>query len=208
MENAQPPVDALRREIAEGSERDARAVLDEAGRDAAAKLQAARAEAEAAAAETLRRAHAQGEAVRKRILSGVHLEVQKRRLQVVEETLARMFALAAEKLEAFRHDKAYADFLDRLVLEGVTALDAAEIRVVPGAAERALLSKERLAALERAAAQSGRTVRLSLAEETLAEGGVLLASSDGRTRFDNRFSARIRRYGSVMRMKAMRILEK
>jgi vacuolar-type H+-ATPase subunit E/Vma4 len=208
METNQATADALCRDILERSAADAKAALDEAGREAARIVGAARAEAEKDGAETARKAAAQAEALKKRILSGVHLEVQKQRLQVTEETLMRILGQVRERLEAFRRDKAYAAFLDGMVLEGVGALEAGEIRVVPGDVERTLLTKERLAALEKEAAKSGRVVRITLAPESLPEGGVVLLSSDGRTRFDNGFSARVRRYQNDMRMTAMKLLEK
>jgi vacuolar-type H+-ATPase subunit E/Vma4 len=204
MENAKPSIDALRQDILERSRQDIRAILQEAERDAAKLLQDARDQAEGFKAEILKKANAQAEGVRRRILSGVHLEVQRQHLQVIEEALSGIFRRLSEKLEAFRKDPGYGAFLDTLMLEGVQALDAGEIRVVPGDVERALLTEERLARIE---AGAERPVRLVLSPDRLPEGGVVLESSDGRMRFDNRFSSRIRRYGDLLRRTAMKVLE-
>jgi vacuolar-type H+-ATPase subunit E/Vma4 len=202
QENAS--AEALRKEILERSESDAKALIREAETDAARVRDEARAEADKAAAEVLKKAAAQADAVRKRILSGVHLEVKKQRLQVVEETLSKIFDAVREKLAAFRKDKAYGLFLEKLAIEGIEALDSAEVRIIPGELERPLLGRDRLAVIEKEAEKRKRKVRLSLADQTLPEGGIVLVSEDGRTRFDNSFSARIRRFQLDLRMTAMK----
>jgi vacuolar-type H+-ATPase subunit E/Vma4 len=204
QENAS--ADALRHEILERSKSDAKAVIDEAEGDAVRVRAVAKDEAEKVQAEILKKAAVQAEAVRKRILSGVHLEVKKQHLQVMEETLSKIFQAVKDRLEAFRKDKAYWAFLEMLTLEGVEALDSAEIRVIPGESERTLLGGDKLAGIEKEAEKRKRKVRLSLSDQTLAEGGVVLVSADGRTRFDNSFSARIRRYQGDLRMTAMKQL--
>jgi V/A-type H+-transporting ATPase subunit E len=206
METGNASADALRKEISERSKADVKAILDEAERDAGRIRVEAKTEAEKFQAETLKKAAVQAEAMRKRILSGVHLEVKKRHLQVMEETLFKIFLQVGEKLDAFRKDKGYGAFLDVLLLEGIEALDSAEILIIPGAAERPLLTKEKLSSMEKEAERRKRTVRLALSDQTLAEGGVMLISADGRTRFDNSFSARIRRFQNEMRMTAMKML--
>jgi vacuolar-type H+-ATPase subunit E/Vma4 len=206
METENASADALRKEISERSKIDAKAILDEAEREAARVRAEAKAEAEKFQAEILKKAAVQAEAVRKRILSGVHLEIKKRHLQVIEETLSKIFERVREKLEAFRKDRGYGAFLDVLLLEGFEALDSAEIRIIPGVAERSLLTKEKLSALEKEAERRKKKVRLALSDQTLPEGGVVLVSADGRTRFDNSFSARIRRFQNEMRMTAMKMI--
>jgi vacuolar-type H+-ATPase subunit E/Vma4 len=204
QENAS--ADALRKEILERSGADAKALIEQAESDAAAVKAAAKSDAEKFQAETLKKAASQAEAVRKRILSGVHLEVKKRHLQVMEQTLSGIFQQVRDRLEAFRKDKNYGAFLEKLTIEGIEALDSAEIRLLPGATERPLLTRDRLAAIEKEAEKRMKKVSLVLSDQTLADGGVVLVSGDGRTRFDNSFSARIRRYQVELRMTAMKLI--
>jgi vacuolar-type H+-ATPase subunit E/Vma4 len=204
LENAS--ADALRKEILERSGADAKSVIEQAESDAARVKAEAKSEAEKFQAETLKKAAAQAEAVRKRILSGVHLEVKKRHLQVMEETLTGIFWLVKGRLEDFRKDKRYGAFLEKLAIEGIEALDSAEIQLLPGAAERPLLTRDRLAAIEKEAETRKRKVRLVLSDQTLTDGGVVMVSGDGRTRFDNTFSARIRRYQGELRLTAMKLI--
>jgi vacuolar-type H+-ATPase subunit E/Vma4 len=198
--------DTLRQEILERSKADAKGLIDQADSEAARIRAEAGAEAGKFQEELLKKAAAQAEAVRKRILSGVHLEVKKRHLQVMEETLSKIFEAVKDRLEAFRKDKSYGAFVEKLALEGIEALDSSEIRVIPGELERPLLGKDRLAGIEKEAEKRKRKVSLSLSDQTLTEGGVVMVSADGRTRFDNSFSARIRRYQAELRMIAMKEL--
>jgi len=198
--------DTLRQEILERSGADSKGLIDQAESEAARIRAEAGAEAAKFQEELLKKAASQAEAVRKRILSGVHLEVKKQHLQVMEETLSKIFEAVRKRLEAFRKDKAYGAFVDKLVLEGIEALDSSEIRIVPGELERVLLGKDRLAGIEKEAENRKRKVSLSLSDQTLAEGGVVMVSADGRTRFDNSFSARMRRYQGELRMTAMKEL--
>jgi vacuolar-type H+-ATPase subunit E/Vma4 len=50
-------------------------------------------------------------------------------------------------------------------------------------------------------------VQFSLSGEALRDGGVVLVSEDGRTRFDNSFSARLRRAQDAMRFAAAKVLK-
>jgi len=202
QENAS--ADTLRQEILERSKADAKNLVDQADGEADRIRAEARAEAGKFQEELLKKAAVQAEAVRKRILSGVHLEVKKQHLQVMEVTLSKIFVAVRDRLEAFRKDKSYGAFVQNLALEGVEALDSSEIRVIPGELERPLLGRDRLAVIEKEAENRKRKVSLSLSDQTLSEGGVVMVSADGRTRFDNSFSARIRRYQGELRMTAMK----
>jgi vacuolar-type H+-ATPase subunit E/Vma4 len=205
-EKKKDPEYLLKTEIQEQSASDEQAIIREAEQAAEKTLRDAKAEAEKIQTEILKKAAGQADAVRKRILSGVHLEVKKQHLQVIEETLAKIFQQVVDKLNAFRKDNAYGEFLERLTLEGVEALDSAEIQIIPGEIERPLMTGNRLTGIEKEAEKRKRKVRLTLSGQTLGEGGVVMVSADGRTRFDNSFSARIRRYQSVLRMTAMKLL--
>jgi V/A-type H+/Na+-transporting ATPase subunit E len=207
MEEQKPASEVLRREIAQQSKAEAQTFIDQAEKEKAEVLSGARAEAEKARSETLRKVQTQADAVRKRILSGVHLETKNQDLRAREEAVRKMFALVRDKLDAYRKSGEYGTFLRKLVVEGALALDATDIVVAAGDAEKQLLAKEAMAAAAAELEKSGRRVKLSLSKETLAEGGVMLTSADGRTRFDNTFSARMKRYQDAMRMAAAKALQ-
>jgi vacuolar-type H+-ATPase subunit E/Vma4 len=153
----------------------------------------------------IRKAEAQAEGIRKKILSGVRLDVKKQNLRTREELLSKIFEQVKEKIEAFRQTKAYKGYLKELVIEGVMAIDAERMRVLPGNVEKKLLSeatvKQIIGEIQK---RTGRKMKLSVADQPLPEGGVVLISEDERMLFDNRFSARMQRMQSQMRLEAMK----
>jgi vacuolar-type H+-ATPase subunit E/Vma4 len=79
------------------------------------------------------------------------------------------------------------------------------MRVLSGATEKKLLSeatvKQIIGEIQK---RTGRKTKLSVADQSLPEGGVVLISEDERMLFDNRFSARMQRMQSQMRLEAMK----
>lgn len=197
--------DILQKEIQVQSEKEAEAILEQAEREAQQILNNAQKEADSIKADMIRKAEAQAESIRKKILSGVRLDVKKENLRTREELLLKIFEQVKEKIEAFRQTKAYREYLKELVVEGVTAIDAERIRVLSGDVEKKLLSeatvKQVIGEIQK---RTGRKTSLSVADQSLPEGGVVLISEDERMLFDNRFSARMQRIQSQMRLEAMK----
>lgn len=207
MEQNTQTAESIRREIMETAESEIREILASAEQEAKRILEEARREAEKIQTEAKKKSLAQAETLRKRILSGLHLEVQRIHLQTIEETMVKIFEKVLERLETFRKTPSYEAFLDRMVLEGVLAIDSAEIHILGGEIEKKLLSSNRLRVLEKKAESLGKKVQLKLLPETLSEGGVLLRSSDQRQLFDNRFQSRMRRFRDRLYQEAMKKLE-
>ena len=206
MEERNSSTQTLIREIREQSQAEAKAIVEKAEQEKAKVLAEARAEAEKLRAEAVRKAQAQAEAMQRRVLSGVHLEVKKQALQAREDAIGRIFGLLREKLEAHRKSREYGPFLKQLILEGVLALDAPSLDLTAGEAEKPLCTRTFLDGVVEEAAKRGKTVKLNLSKDVLADGGVVLVSGDGRTRFDNSFNARLRRHEDVLRMTAAKAL--
>lgn len=197
--------DILRREIQDQSQKEAAEIVGQAEREAKGILDRARAEGEKVRAELLKKAETQADAVRKRILSGVHLDVKRQNLRTREELISRLFQAVEERLNRFRKTKAYIDSLKKLVIEGVLALDAGTIRILSGNVERKLLTKKLLSEVKKEVHQrTGREVKLMRSDQVLQEGGVVLVSSDDRMLFDNRFSARMQRMQHQMRLEVVK----
>ena len=201
--------DILRREIREQSENDASGILEQAEKDARRVLSDAGTHAEKVKKEIRNGAEARAEGVRRRILSGLHLEMKRQTLRAREDATARIFDAVKERLDAFRRDKGYPPFLEKLLVEGVIALEGSAFSLKAGEVERKHLTKKRLEQIqEKIETQSGRKVVLKVAEDTLDEGGVVVVSSDGRMFFDNRFSARMDRMEAELRLEVVkRVME-
>lgn len=206
MEETTYIAENIRREITETAQAEIRQILESAEQDAKRILEEAQREVEKIQAEAKKKSLSQAEILRKRILSGLRLEVQRIHLQTIEETVSKIFEKVLERLETFRKTPAYEAFLDRMVIEGIMALDATEIHIIAGEIEKKLLSSNRLRTLEKKAESLGKKVQLKLLPETLSEGGIMLRSSDQRQLFDNRFSNRMRRFRDRLYQEAMKKL--
>ena len=203
------PSQVLRQEILEQSQSEADEILNQAKREVARMEKDAGLEAEKIKSEILRKANTQADALKRRLLSGVHLDVKRRLLQARESLLSVVFVQLKERLEAFRRSGEYPSFLERLILEGVHALDSDEVWIQGGDIEQKILTSSVLKDVQKKAAQNDqRTVQLKLHETVSDQSGVVLVSKDGRTRFDNRLSARIERMKEDLRLDAMKLIFK
>jgi len=199
--------DILCREISNESRTEAREILEQAERDAAQREKEAQAVAGRIEAEIISRASAQADALKKRILSGLHLEIKNQKIRAREAFLLKLFDLVRQRLEVFRSSGEYPEFIRQSVLEGTLALGMDAVEIVSGDKEKALLGPEMLRTIEAEIRKvSDRPVSLSLSRETLNEGGVVLMSPDGRVRFDNSLSARMKRVQDPMRLLAVKTL--
>ena len=193
--------DILCNEIQKQSKTEADAILEQAEKDVRRILDEAEKNADRIKADLMKQARTKAEGIQKRILSGVHLEIKKKRLRARESVLTKIFDSVHHDLITFRKDKRYKEVLNHLVLEGLFALDGGHIEIILGKVERDLLDENVLRALEKKACdESGKAVQLTLSKQSHADGGVVLLSLDGRTRFDNTFAARIRRMQDDMRL--------
>ncbi len=197
--------DIFKKEIQAQSKVEAGGILEQAEKEANHILDDAKKEAEKIKNGLLQKAGVQADGIRQRILSGVHLEINKRALQDREELISKLFQAVEEKISQFRQSDFYLPFLKKLVLEGIMALGGGKLIILPGEVEKKLLTKKVLSQIEKEVHEKyGGKVVLSLSDQILTEGGVVLESSDGNTRFDNRFSARIKRIENDMRLVAVR----
>ena len=82
--------DVLRREIREQSEAEAASLVEGAEKEAQRIVSGAETEAGKVRAEILKKAEVQAEGIRRRVLSGVHLEIKRQTLRAREEMLAEI----------------------------------------------------------------------------------------------------------------------
>jgi len=196
--------EVLCREIEEQSKEEAKAVLDQAEKEKERILKEAQDEISRFQAENKKKAEMQAENIRKKVLSGVHLEIKRQRLRNREETISRILQAVKDKFENYRKTDMYLSFVKKLVIEGIQALDSDKIEIIPGKVEKQLLKNNVLKEIEKEAKSIGLKIHLAMSDEILSEGGVVLRSLNGRMRFDNRFSTRIKRVEETMRLKVMK----
>ena len=204
MKEENTPSKILQEEIREQSEAEASVILEQAEIEAKRIVGEAESEAQKIRSDLIIKAKAQAEGIRKRILSSVHLEIKKKNLQAREEMLLKLFQIVQEKLEHFRKSPEYGSFLEAMIIEGVLALGNEDLHISAGDIERKLLSKQFLSRIVQHFEKEGRKINLMLSDEKIDQGGVIVTSMDGRVRFDNCFSARIRRNQDDMRLLAIK----
>lgn len=204
MEGTGKSSEVLCQEIEAQSEREAAEILEQAEKEGQTLLRQAEKEAEKIRSEVLARADQQAEQVRKRILSGVHLEIKKQQLRDRELLMDDVLVRVRKKLDAFRSEPAYKPVLTAWIHEGLEAMDSEDVILQCGSAEAGLLDKKTLdTILTRIKKETGRVLSVQVEKTGEPEGGVLILSADRRVRYDNRFSARIRRLEQQIRLDVM-----
>ncbi len=164
-------------------------------------LAAADAEAESIRAAAHGEGSGRGQRQAARLCAVAEAETRRQRLldreQLIEDTLHR----ARTQLEGFAQMPSAAGILADLVREGLRAVPAAAVRArVPAGYKRlaeAVLASQALVAMPQ-------PVRFEV--DAVPGGGVIVESDDGRLRFDNSFTARIRRRATQLRRVAADVL--
>ena len=205
MEQKNRSSDILCKEIREQSDEEVQVLMDQAEKEVQRILDEARQDAQKRCDELNREARIQAEHIRKKILSGVHLEIKKENLSSREEMFVKIFKMVRDRFDQFRKTPEYRSFLKRLIQEGAMALDQETLQIQSGDAERKILHQEMLREIEKSIQkQSGKNIHLMLSDTMISDGGVVLVSSNGRTRFDNTLSARMKRMQDEMRLMAIK----
>ncbi|MBN1781554.1 hypothetical protein JW948_10540 [bacterium] len=194
MENQQASSDVIREEIRQQSLNEAEGILESARKEETRILAEAEKESGMIRDKALKNAGNDADSLKRKILSSVHLEVKKEQMKHRENVLKRMMTEIHKKLDEFRNHRDYPAFLRDSLIEAVLALNSDSVKVVAGVPEKKLLDKNLLEeTMQKLKSAHGLNVEMILASETLNEGGVLVISGDGRTRYDNSFSAQLSR---------------
>ncbi len=204
MESNQAPSEILLNEIQVQSQTEAEAVLQQARKEADQLLKTTRKTTDKFCEEMIHKAEAQAANIKKRILSSVHLELKKQHLNAREIMIHKVIDALWQKIYAFRESKEYPSVLRVMVAEGVSALDGNTMIIKAGSTERKLITKQMIDDIE----SQVKNVQLKLSDTDISEPGIIIETADGRTRFDNRFSARIKRFQDAIRLATLKdILE-
>ncbi len=198
MEANQSSSEILLQEIQTQSQTEADAIIEQAQKEAEQVRKQSEKEAEQIRHDMLQKAETQAENIRRKILSGVHLEVKKQTLRLRETTISKIVDAIRQKAEALRQSPEYLSNLKDMVLEGVQALDSNAIEIIPGNIERKLLTDDELKKIVNESKKSD--LKLALSKDTLEESGIIIESEDGRTRYDNRFEAKLKRNNDTIRL--------
>jgi len=165
--------------IRKRGQRDARKLLDDAAREAAA-----------AAESVLEVARRRAARAAQSILATVDQEVRLEQLAAQEAELDRLFESARRRL-ADRKSYDYPAVVAALATQAIVAMGADRVTLGLAEADRAMATDAWLADVCR---RVGRDVAITVSQEPAAiDGGVVVRSADGRLLYDNSFAARLRR---------------
>lgn len=137
----------------------------------------------------------QAEVIRKKILSGVDVEVKRRKMRIQDETMKDMMNQVKENLYALINKPEYRDILLAWVVEAAVGLGAESVEVNASKDERIYFDKKFIQEAEKRIQDLlGYFVKLTMSEgHPLRSQGIVLTAEDGRTAYDNRIHTRILR---------------
>lgn len=205
MEMQQTSSEVLKKEILDQSKTESESILAEARKEETRLLNQARKEAAAIKEKILKSTQLQAKAIEKKILSSVQLEIKKQKLNSREQIFTRIMQSVKERLKEYRSNPKYPSFIEASLYEAVQVLQEDKLVVETGEIEKKILEKGLLKKIMQGIQkQNKHTVTISLSKNLLDEGGILVFTTDGRKRYDNSFSAQIRRHEDAMRLSILR----
>lgn len=141
------------------------------------------------------KAAVQAEALKRKITSGVDLEIKRRTLQVQNIIVQDIQSQVMDALKAKIKTPQYVQTLEAWIVEAAVGLGAESAQVNASTPERKLIKKALLdSAMARIEAKTGEAVTLTLSrDKALDEQGVILTAEDGRTAFNNQVTTRLLR---------------
>lgn len=146
-------------------------------------------------------AEQKAEALKRKILSGVHLEIKNEKLKN-QEKLYRMFIDELHrKLDKFRHSEEYKKILKEWIIKGIMIIDDDYLVLTVGEDEHKFIDNFYLKEIiDRFENDEGKSIKLNLSKDKINDGGVITSDSSGKMSFDNSFSAKLNREKDNIRL--------
>ena len=201
MEDINPSVHELCRQILSDAQAEAEKALERARRVADDRIKNARLDVEKYRDDLLKKAAEKSKTARRKILSSVSLESKKIRLKEKGSLIEGAMKLVREKLFAFAGSEAFSGYLKNLIVEGVLALKGEAFVIETSRTHSAIVNDSTLKELEQHISKAhGLVVRLELSKEELKDTGVKVYTKDGRMLFDNSLKAIFKRHQDDLRL--------
>lgn len=173
-------------------------IIKEAERHKRLKLEEAERVAQDAASKIISRANAEVKSEISKYEAGAKLKSKYRLLDTKENLIKSVLASAEDSLKKLVGKKEYAQVLNRLAIEGGTALEeeSLELVLVKGHDKHVDISTIE----KEISKQTGNKVKVTIAKENIrATGGVIVRTSDREKWVDNSFEARLERMRADIR---------
>lgn len=192
--------------IISGIETDAlseeRQIIEEAQKQAAEKRKYNEKKIESLLNDARKEAQEQADRVKKKIISSVQLEIQRRSLNVRGEVMRDILNKAENKFNSMIGNENYSTILASWITEAAIGLDVQSAQVNASEKELALISEQMIShVMEKVHQKTGKQISLKLSNEPpLKSQGVVLTSDDGRIAFNNQVKTRMLRNEREIRM--------
>lgn len=194
-------VDRIVSRIIEDGEKEIASIIDKAERTASEILEKAEENGGSDAEKILKESREKAEAIRRRLLSGVNIEVKRTKLKAREEVVSSINRKVLKGLEDIRPGSGYPRLLAEVIIEAITGLDGNSFLVYVDRRDMNLL-REQVFSLVRDGLQK-QARQIETFEETPLEksslGGARVSVPGGRVIYDNTFEARIYRMRDKIR---------
>lgn len=172
--------DKICSKVREASDAEAELLLEKAHKERERILAEAAAEARLKAQSIISLVEKDIAQKRDKIFSTVNMEKKRISLEARSLFVSDVISLVRQEAEKFRQDPGYAKFLKDAILEGVKVVDDKKAQVFYSGLDEALISQMKDLGVE-------------FKKSDFSEPGVIVQAKDGRSLFDNRFSARLKR---------------
>jgi vacuolar-type H+-ATPase subunit E/Vma4 len=145
--------------------------------------------------EASEKARVQSEAIKKKVLSGVDIEVNRKSLYMKDKILGDVLGRVREEFRKLIKKPDYKEVLLSWIVEAAVGLGAEEAKVSVSKDEMGLVDAQLLIKAEKQAKKlSGINIKLVISDDLSGTGqGIVLTASDGRTAFNNQVTTRLLR---------------
>ena len=154
------------------------------------------------AAEILQSVDKLGDTLRSRIIGKAELKARNNSLQLIEETINKIFEASLKGLVNISSNKSYDKSMKKLLEEGLDAIGGKEFNISCNTKDVDLLkniSKE---------IQKTRKINIKLSKNLNCMGGVQIMNSDGSVIFNNTVEVRLERFKPLLRKQISDMLTK
>lgn len=192
--------------IISGIEADARTeeqqIIKEAEDQAAEKRKYNEKKIESLLNDAHKEAREQAEAVKKKMISGVQLELKRRSMSIRGAVMRDIMDKVEKKLDSMSGDTSYRSILINWITEAAIGLDAKSARINASEKELVFINDQLISEVtEKIRAITGKEISLQLSDALpLQFQGVVLTAADGRTAFNNQVKTRMLRKEREIRM--------
>lgn len=140
-------------------------------------------------------AEEQIEKIKEKIFSTVNMEKKRIILSEKNKFIDDVISAVKKDAENFRPEKEYQEFLKDAIIEGVDVIDRPDIEIFYSFLDKGIINSSFKKDVE-SALQSGHNTKFKIdyKESDFKGIGIIMQSKDGRLFFDNRFTARLKRF--------------